>query len=129
MLSSSSPRAECLRQLQRAGLGWPRCGGEIFCNSSVGVVLAGGAQWRWSPQGQPELVEEVWSVAAVFTRGHWPLAPGTMGHWCWPHLPRCLQCNVCSVVLRCWAGPGLTVQSCVPVRMWQVTERGLEQNN
>ena len=42
MLSSSSPRAECLRQLQRAGLGWPRCGGEIFCNSSVGV---GGGWW------------------------------------------------------------------------------------
>lgn len=46
------------------------------------AVAGGGAQWRWSPQGQPELVEEVWSVAAVFTThgdtGHWPRDHGAL---------------------------------------------------
>ena len=107
MLSSSSPRAECLRQLQRAGLGWPRCGGEIFCNSSVGV----GVGWWWcavavvtSRTARTSWRGVVSGGCLHHTRGHWPLAPGTMGHWCWPHLPRCLQCM--SAVL-CWgSGPG-----------------------
>ena len=74
------------------------------------AVAGGGAQWRWSPQGQPELVEEVWSVAAVFTtRGHWPLAPGPWGTGAGLTCPG--VCNVISAVLCCYevAGPGLTV--------------------
>ena len=130
MLSSSSPRAECLRQLQRAGLGWPRCGGEIFCNSSVGV----GVGWRWCAVAvvTSRTARTSWRgvvSGGCLHAGTLATGPGDHGALAMASLAPVFAMYVCSVVLRFRAGPGLTVQSCVPVRMWQVTERGLEQNN
>ena len=67
----------------------------FFATRLLVLVLAGGAQ-QWSPQGQPELVEEVWSVAAVFTRGHWPLPRGPWGTGAGLTCP-----GVCNVCLQC----------------------------